>query len=144
MEYFLQTGLIHTIDPALFESLFAILGAEVPDEITPANVLGAALDLPPEAWSEIDRLHPLATLFQWMMDPSDPMTVARDEHTPAVVFMGLGDWQVPNFTTEALSHALPSAELIECTPTWDYDPHFCLHREVEGQAVFQDWLRESR
>jgi hypothetical protein len=142
MEYFLQTGLIHTIDPAVFDSLFALLGADAPSEITPANVLGAGLDLPPEAWPAIDRLHPLSTLFQWMMDPSDPMTVARDEQTPALVFIGVGDWQVPNFTSEALSEALPIAQVVECVPTWDYDPHYCLHREQEGYDAFRTWLQE--
>jgi hypothetical protein len=141
MEYFLETGLVDTLDPAILESAFAILGAEMPEEITSISVLGAALGMPADAWTELDRLHPLSTLFQWMMDPSDPMTTAQDETAPTTVFIGIGDWQVPNFTSVALSEALPEVTVIQCTPTWDYDPHFCLHREQEGFDAFRAWLQ---
>jgi hypothetical protein len=25
---------------------------------------------------------------------------------------------------------------------WDYDPHYCMHREMEGQTILADWLDE--
>ena len=139
--YFLDTGLIDQLDTSLLSSLFALLGAEVPDPITAPAALGAALGLPEEDWAAIDRLHPIINLFQWTMDPSDPMAVARDISTPSLVFLGVGDYQVPNFTTVALDEALPDSELIECAATADYDPHWCLHREQTGPDTLADWLQ---
>jgi hypothetical protein len=74
------------------------------------------------------------------MDPSDPMSVARDEQLPATVFIGIGDHQVPNFTSYALATALPDATVITLEASWDYDPHMVLHRETEGHDVLSDWL----
>ena len=42
---------------------------------------------------------------------------------------------------EALAEELPSATVRVVAPTTDdYDPHQCMHREAEGEAVFADWL----
>lgn len=139
--FFLDTGLLDDLDPTLIESLFGLVGAEVPDEVTAATALAAIAGLPEEAWPQVDRLHPIVALFQWTMDPSDPMTLARYEALPAWMIECVGDHQVPNFTSEALAEALPDVTLRVVTPTTDdYDPHQCMHREVEGQAVFSDWL----
>ncbi len=138
--YFLDTGLIDEFDPTLLASLFALFGAEAPETVTAAAALGVALGLPEDEWSHIDRLHPVVTLFQWTMDPSDPMATAREETTPALVFLGEGDYQVPNFTTEALAEALPNSTLVRCTPTADYDGHYCLHREQTGPDTLLSWL----
>lgn len=139
-EYFLDTGLLENFDSATLESLFALLGQDVPETITAPAALGAALGLEEEAWAHLDRLHPVMGLFQWTMDPSDPMAVARDEQTPALLLAGVGDYQVPNPTSEALAGALPDAELRWCAAQSDYDPHYCLFREAEGEAIFRDWL----
>ncbi len=138
--YFLDTGLIDGFDPALLDTLFGLFGAETPETVTAAAALGAALSLPESAWAGIDRLHPVVALFQWTMDPSDPMALARDQTADSLVFLGEGDYQVPNFTTEALHTALPSSTLVRCTPTSDYDGHWCLHREEAAWPVFQEWL----
>jgi len=139
--YFLDTGLIGQFDDSLIESLFALFGAEAPAEITAPAALGAALGLPEDDWGQIDRLHPVIQLFQWTMDPSDPMAVARDQAAPSLVFLGEGDYQVPNFTTLALDTALPDSELVRCAATSDYDPHWCLHREADGPATLRQWLQ---
>jgi hypothetical protein len=77
------------------------------------------------------------------MDPSDPMAVARDEALPVHLFLGVGDRQVPNFTSEALEEALPEPTTTWCTPTTDdYDPHVCLHREETGQTDWAAWLND--
>ena len=26
--------------------------------------------------------------------------------------------------------------------SWDYDPHYCMHRELEGQAILAEWLAQ--
>ncbi len=142
--YFLDTGLIDGIDPSLLAGLFGLFGAEVPEQITAAAALGAALGLPEQDWAGIDRLHPAIALFQWTMDPSDPMALARDQSSPSLILLGEGDLQVPNFTTEALHEALPDSELVRCTPTADYDGHFCLHREPAAWEVFEGWLEGWR
>lgn len=141
--YFLDTGLIDGFDPGLMATLFGLFGAEVPEEVTAAAALGAALELPEPAWAGIDRLHPVVALFQWTMDPSDPMAVARDQTAENLVFLGVGDYQVPNFTTEALHEAMPSSTLVVCEPTSDYDGHWCLHREEAAWSFFADWLTED-
>ena len=142
--YALDTGLLGTsIDASLVDSLFALFQADAPDELTVPSILGAALALPPEAWDHIDRLHPVLSLFQWTMDPSDPMTVAPAEDLPIDMIIGLGDYQVPDFTSYALAEALPDCAASACTALSDYDPHLCLHREDEGLAILDAWLEGS-
>ena len=84
----------------------------------------------------------MLTLFQWTMDPSDPMSVARDEQLPATVLIGVHDRQVPNFTSHALATALPDAHIVSVEASWDYDPHVVLHREVLGFEALTDWLND--
>ena len=141
--YFLDTGLIDDLGDTLINQVFALFQVDdPPDPITAPAVLGAASGLPEEAWENIDRLHPMLTLFQWTMDPSDPMSVARDEYLPATVLIGVGDHQVPNFTSHALATALPDAQVVSVEATWEYDPHVVLHREVLGFEALSDWLNE--
>lgn len=139
--FFLDTGMLSDLDPTLIESLFGLVGQPVPDVVTPATALGAIVGLDEEAWGQIDRLHPVVGLFQWTMDPSDPMSLARYETLPSWMIICTGDHQVPNFTSEALAEELPDVTVRVVDPTSDdYDPHQCMHRELEGQAVWQDWL----
>ena len=139
--YFLDTGLIDQFDTSLLSTLFTLFEAETPDVITAPAALGAALGLPEGDWDQIDRMHPIIQLFQWTMDPSDPMAVVRDQTVPSLVFLGEGDYQVPNFTTEALDVGLPDSQLVRCSASYDYDPHWCLHREADGPAVLRAWLK---
>ena len=139
--FFLDTGMLGDFDPSLIESLFGLVGQPVPEEVTPASALGAIVGLDADAWPQIDRLHPVLGLFQWTMDPSDPMSLARYETLPAWMIICTGDHQVPNFTSEALAEGLPSVTVRVVAPTTDdYDPHPCMHRETAGEAVFADWL----
>ena len=69
------------------------------------------------------------------------MAVVRDQTVPSLVFLGEGDYQVPNFTTEALDVGLPDSQLVRCSASYDYDPHWCLHREADGPAVLRAWLK---
>ena len=89
-----------------------------------------------------DFLHPSLMLFQWNMDPSDPLALAPSENLPVTLLTGVGDYQVPNLSSEALAAALPDATLAWCTPNADYDPHYCMHREEEGFQIVRDWLAE--
>ena len=98
--------------------------------------------LPEESWGSVNRLHPAMLLFQWTMDPGDPMSVARHETVPSTVFIGIDDRQVPNFTSYALATALPDSQVVTVEATWDYDPHMVLHREVEGHDALSSWLSE--
>ncbi|MCB9679743.1 MAG: hypothetical protein H6737_31845 [Alphaproteobacteria bacterium] len=140
LHYFFDTGLITGIDPELLAAVFPLFGAEVPDELDTASLLGAVLGLPEPTWDGIDRLHPAAMLFQWQMDPSDPMAVARDETLPIHVLIAPGDRQTPDFTAEALAQALPDATVSTCEAQGSYDPHYCFWREQEGFDAFRDWL----
>lgn len=143
IEYFIDTGLIAQFDRSTLESLFTLFGAEAPEEITTEAALGAALGLEEEAWAHIDRLHPVGTLFQWQMDPSDPMAVARDQDAPSVILLAHGDYQVPNPTTWALAGALEDPAVVECTVDGDYDPHYCLHRMELAWDSVTDWLTDE-
>jgi hypothetical protein len=138
--YALDTGLLDSIGSDLISSLFPLLGAPVPAELTVPNILGAALGLPEPAWGQVDRLHPALQLFQWTMDPSDPMAVARDETLPIEMIIGRGDHQVPDFTSDALIRALPEATSQDCEARSDYDPHVCMYREPEGESIVRDWV----
>jgi hypothetical protein len=139
--YFLETGLLADQDPALIAGLFSLFGAAEPAVVDTQSLIGAAIGVPEPAWGAIDRLHPLFTLFQTTMDPSDPMALARDETVAARVVIAPGDKQTPDFTAEALARALPDATVVYCQPSADdYDPHQCLWREPEGADIVADWL----
>lgn len=140
--YFLDTGLIDDLGDELVNQIFTLFQVDPPEPITAPAVMGAAIGLSEDAWGNIDRLHPVITLFQWTMDPSDPMSVARDENLPATVLIGVNDHQVPNFTSHALATALPDASVVSVEATWDYDPHVVLHREVPGFDAISDWLND--
>jgi len=140
--YFLDTGLLDTFGGDTMDTLFDLFDATAPDEITTEAVLGAALGLGEESWDHLDRMHPALTLFQWTMDPGDPMSIARDTETPITILLAVGDWQVPNFTTEGLAEAQPGATVVECVPAWEYDPHYCFHREEQGFDAMTDWLAQ--
>lgn len=140
--YFLDTGLIDDLGNELVDQIFGLFQVDAPDPITAPSVLGAALGIPEEGWNHIDRLHPAMTLFQWIMDPSDPMSVARDETAPTTVFIGIGDHQVPNFTSHALHTALPNSSVVTVPANGDYDPHYVLHREPAGFDALSDWLSD--
>jgi len=140
--YFLDTGLLEDFGNELVDQIFTLFQVDPPDPVTAPAVLGAALGIPEEGWDNINRLHPAMTLFQWTMDPGDPMTVARDETLPATVFIGIDDHQVPNFTSYALATALPDATIVTVEASWEYDPHMVLHREVAGHDALSAWLSE--
>ena len=140
--YFLDTGLIEDFGNELVDQIFTLFQVDPPDPITAPAVLGAALGLPEESWDNVNRLHPAMLLFQWTMDPGDPMSVARHEAVPATVFIGIDDRQVPTFTSYALATALPDSQIVTVEATWDYDPHMVLHREVAGHDALSAWLSE--
>lgn len=138
--YALDTGLLgNGIDGDTLDAVFGLFGAPVPEQTTTRAILGAAIGSPEPAWDLIDRQHPLLHLFQWTMDPSDPMAVARDEAVPTLVVIAPGDFQTPDFTAEALSDRLPDATVVRCEATGDYDPHSCLWREPAGPAIVREW-----
>ncbi len=143
-EFILATGLLASDDPdSLTNMLLPLLGFSAEDDPAIGQVVAASIGIEEEgAQMQVDRLHPALMLFQWAMDPADPMAVAPSETTDEVLLMGIGDWQVPNNTTETLGMALPNAEVIDCTPLADYDPHYCMHREDEGMQIVKDWLSE--
>lgn len=145
LHYFFDTGLLETFDTSTLDLLLPLLGAEPPSdgELTTYFVFGAAMGVSEAANENIDRLHPAASLFQWQMDPSDPMAVARDETVPIVAVIAPGDFQTPDFTAEALVNALPNAEAKNCSALGDYDPHNCLFREAEGFGHLTDWLNTT-
>lgn len=142
LHYFFDTGLLADIDPTVIASLFPLVGAQPPEVITTTSVLGAVLGLPEPAWDHLDRLHPGAALWQWMIDPSDPMALARDIEVPVTALIAPGDHQTPDFTAEALVGAMPDAVAVPCHATWDYDPHYCIWREEEGWDALGTWLSE--
>jgi hypothetical protein len=137
----MDTGLLDGIDPETISSILSLFGAYASDDLTATSLLGAILGIPEIAWGNIDRLHPVATIVQWALEPGDPMATARYQASPTI-FMGVGDNQVPNNTTVALDNILPDSELIECHASSDYDPHLCLFREPEGLQAIERWLNE--
>ena len=129
--YALDTGLLESIGEDLIESLFPLLGAPVPAELTVPNILGAALGLPEPAWGHLDRLHPAMQLFQWTMDPSDPMAVARGPCRSRR--SSDGDYQ-SRTSPRMFIEALPNARSQDCEARAVYD-YVCMYREPEGEAI---------
>lgn len=139
--YFLDTGLIdNAIDEETIGLIYGLFGADVPEQVTPASALGAALGLPEAAWEGIDRQHPALHLFQWTMDPSDPMAVGAEITDPVRLVIAEGDWQTPDFTAEAFAERLPQGSAVWCEAQGDYDPHSCMWREDEGPDIVREWL----
>lgn len=139
-DYILQTGLLANPN-GLTDLLLPLLGFNAEDDPSAGEIVAAAVGIEEEeAQQRIDRLHPIILLFQWGMDPSDPMSLARSEDLPVTLLTGVGDYQVPNHTSYALAAALPQGVAIDCTPLDDYDPHYCMHREDEGLDIVRSWL----
>lgn len=138
--YFLDTGLLTGFDDELIGALFGLFGVPEPEVVTTVSVAGAILGLQPEAWEHVGRAHPFFTVFQWTMDPSDPMAVARDAELATTLAVYPGDRQTPDFTGEALGLAQPYATVRHCVARGGYDPHHCLWREPEGPVLLREWL----
>jgi hypothetical protein len=139
--YALDTGLLGSaIDRELIDAVFGLVGVPAPAAITTTSILGSLLGLEAEAWENLDRSHPVLTLFQWTMDPSDPMAVARDAELGTLLAVYPGDRQTPDFTGEALGLAQPQATVRYCVASGGYDPHQCLWREPEGPVLLREWL----
>lgn len=139
---FLETGLANT-SSGIFTTLQALFQVEIQPGDSVGVVIAAAIGVDdPDARKRFDRLHPATLPFTWILDPSDPTTVATALTTPEQLFMGIGDYQTPNRGTRALYDQLVNATLTECTPSSDYDAHYCLYREPEGVEAMQAWLTE--
>jgi hypothetical protein len=139
-EYVLETGLLDGFDDELIPAVFGLFGVAPPDEVTTTSLLGAILGLESDAWENLDRSHPFLTVFQWSMDPSDPMAVARDAELGTFLAVYPGDRQTPDFTGEALGLAQPRATVRRCVASGGYDPHHCLWREEQGPVLLREWL----
>lgn len=139
--YILGTGLLGT-GSSLVNSLAPILGFSIEEvtEFEPHELIAAIVGLPPESWERMDRSHPVLQIFATIMDPSDPLMLAKDQTVPEVILMGIDDWQVPNKTTQWLAEVHPFATLIPCQKQDDYDGHFCTFREPEGLQALQDFV----
>ncbi len=143
--YVLQTGLLAG-DNEVVTTIGGLVGEELPADATPGEVLAAVLGLPQSEWAELDRFHPVIGLFQLIMDPSDALSVARDQARPETVILGYGDLQVPEASTRALLYGTPDPTLVECWPEGDYDGHLCAFRETVGLDAFADfgaWLHTA-
>jgi hypothetical protein len=139
-DFILETGLLANPN-GLTDLLLPLLGFNEEDNPSAGEIVAAAVGIEDEeAQQRIDRLHPIILLFQWGMDPSDPMSVARSEDLPVTLLTGVGDYQVPNHTSYALANALPQGVAVDCVPLDDYDPHYCMHREDEGLDIVRSWL----
>ncbi len=139
---FLETGLANT-SSGIFSTLQALFQVEIQPGDSVGVVIAAAIGVDdPDARRRFDRLHPATLPFTWILDPSDPTTVATALTAPEHIFMGIGDYQTPNVGTRALYDQLVDATLTECTPSSDYDAHYCLYREPDGPAAMQAWLSE--
>jgi hypothetical protein len=137
--YVTDTGLLGT-DNDVVTLLEGFVDADLPDDPTGSEAVGALLGVDEDAWSTVDDLHPVFALFQTLMDPSDPLSLAAHQPVPETFVVGAGDWQVPNLTTGWLVDALPDARRVECVPRSDYDPHHCTFTEDEGLDAMAAWF----
>ena len=120
------------------ETIFLLSGVPLPDDPTPPKVLGALFGVPPQALDGIDRFHPLGFPFQLILDGGDPLPVAASHPVPIVVFQGDGDSKVPDDGPGWIADASREGRLERCTPSADYDGHFCVFREEAGFRAFED------
>ena len=139
--YVLETGLLGG-DNDVVVGLAPLLGftEEQLAESTPPELIAALAGIPETAWPLMGRHHPVMQLFATIMDPSDPMSFARDQVVPETFILGLDDLQVPERTTRWLAEAQPEVEIVECAPRGTYDGHYCTFREPESFAAIRDWV----
>jgi hypothetical protein len=136
---FLETGLTET-GGGLVGTLGDLFGVDVQPGDAIGEVIAAGLGIDdPDARARFDRLHPAVALFSWIVEASDPAATARAEATPVTVLLPPGDLQIPEAGTRGMARLLPEGEVAPCTPTADYDPHYCLFREDEGHAALRQW-----
>ncbi len=141
--YILATGLL-TTGSTLVENLAPILGFD-PEEVQnfePYELFGAILGTPEADWALLDRAHPTMQLFATIMDPSDPLSFARDQVIPETILLGVDDYQVPNITTEWLAETTINATLLTCEKQGDYDGHYCTFREQDGFEALEAFISE--
>jgi hypothetical protein len=117
-----------------------LIGLEPDPNATPAEILGALFGVPESAWPNIDRHHPLALPFQLIAEGADPLAVAAAHGIDLTVFAGDGDSKVPPDGFAWLADATPFGTLYHCTPSAPYDGHFCVFREPDGIAAFEQLL----
>ena len=143
IHFFLDTLMLQNFDQDILRVVVSLLSMEIhTDQTTSQSLLGAALGLDSEAWTNIDRLHPVLTLAQWSLDAGDPMTVIGSQKAESLYSIGIGDFQVPNNTTHALQSETPNSKSVTCTVLSQYDPHYCIYRELSGTDSFRSWLTE--
>jgi hypothetical protein len=124
--------------------ILALVGLEPDPDATPAEILGALFGVPESAWPNIDRHHPLALPFQLVVEGADPLAVAGAHGIGVTVFAGEGDSKVPADGFAWLAEATPFGALRPCTPSVPYDGHYCVFREPEGIAAFEDLVSVLR
>lgn len=115
-----------------------LVGLDPDPDATPAEVLGALFGVPEAAWSNIDRHHPLALPFQLVVEGADPLAVAGAHGVGVTVFAGDADSKVPADGFRWLAEATPFGALRPCVPSTPYDGHYCVFREPEGIAAFEE------
>ncbi len=125
---------------SITDFVFLLANETPPENVTGNAVLGALFGVPSAAWEHVDRFHPLLQLFQTIIDPSDPLSMARLSRTPMTLSMGIGDRQAPNEGSRWLTETLPEGTLIECQPQSDYDGHYCMFREDRGQETLRQFV----
>ena len=141
--FLLDSGLLPRLagDPENLGILLQALNIDPAAPLTAAELVGGLAGVPRgPGRAAIDRAHPVFTLFQTLIDPSDPINHARNLTLPITFVRGTGDLQVPNSAQDALSGAVPNATVVRCEPTSDYDPHQCTFREEAGLAAVAAWL----
>lgn len=119
-----------------------LLDVDLPEDPSGSEAVGALAGVPEAGWERVDGFHPVLALFQLIMDPGDPMTVVNDQPVPETIFMGVGDFQVPNQTTEWLVQGLPEATLVQGEARGEYDPHHVTFREPEGLQALDAFATE--
>lgn len=143
--FFLDSGLLPRLagDPQNLGILLMALNIDPATELTSSELIGGLAGVPRgPARAQIRRDHPVITLAQTILDPADPIAYARRLSLPVTFVRGTGDYQVPNSATDALSAALPNANVKRCDARGDYDPHACTFREDAGLAAIRAWLEE--
>lgn len=139
--YVLETGLLGSGN-AVVEIIAPLTGFSEEDllQASPSELIAALMGVPEAAWPGMDRMHPAMGLFQMIMDPSDAISTSAGLVTPETIVLGVGDYQVPNITTDWLAEVLPAgSDVVVCEPRADYDPHHCTYIEPEGIGAMEEW-----
>ena len=145
----IETGMLDKLDADTQDLVRSTIelytGIEIDGELTARKILGSLLGIGPQTQQRLDHWHPIASMFQTLVDAGDPASFIPYLTAPETFIEGIGDLQVPNISTDWILGGDADMTVELCQPTWeDYDPHSCTFEEAQGHQAVRTGLERAQ